>query len=249
MPDQPTLFITGAAKRIGAAIARSFAQKGWRVIIHYHHSRQEAETLQRELQHYSPGHFIIQADLTDTNQREKLLPDILTRISHLDCLINNASTYHRGMLGEQSLIDIKKDYQLNFFAPFALMQQYHQLCKTGQIINILDQRIYKTDPASGAYALAKKSLRDATESSALEWAPDFRVNAVAPGLILPPRGETPEAVAKMNILAKRIPMQKPTTKEEIASCCFFLAEASSITGEILCVDGGMHLQQSDYQEK
>ena len=133
---------------------------------------------------------------------------------------------------------MRRDYEVNFVAPFTLMQQFARHCRAGFIINLLDQRVATTDPGAGAYGLAKKSLRDVTEAAAIEWAPAIRVNAVAPGLVLPPPGVAPE---KMLPLLANIPMGCPSSPEEVAAACVFLAMAETITGHILYVDGGMHL--------
>jgi NAD(P)-dependent dehydrogenase (short-subunit alcohol dehydrogenase family) len=102
------------------------------------------------------------------------------------------------------------------------------------------------DPGAGAYGLAKKSLRDATEAAALEWAPEIRVNGVAPGFVLPPPGVSPE---KMEKFLPGIPMRRAATPEEIADACWFLATAPILTGQILFVDGGLHLTANPVAEK
>ena len=130
-------------------------------------------------------------------------------------------------------------YNVNFFAPFQLMRFFASKMKRGCIINVTDQRVASVDPAAGIYGMAKKSLRDVTEAAALDWAPDIRVNAVAPGLILSPPGVSPEKILP---LVKRVPMQVRSTEQEIASTCLFLAHAETITGQTIYVDGGMHLQ-------
>ena len=112
------------------------------------------------------------------------------------------------------------------------------ICRRGCIVNLLDRRVAGVDPAAGSYGLAKKALRDATEAAALEWAPDIRVNAVAPGYSLPPPGVDPE---KMLPLLEGVPMRQPSSPEEIAAACVFLARSPTVTGHVLFVDGGLHL--------
>ena len=163
---------------------------------------------------------------------------VLQHYGRLDCLVNNTSLqtppYNR-LSPEQ----IQEDYRINFAVPFELMRLYRQACSTGNIINMLDQRVVSVDPGAGSYALAKKSLRDAGLACALEWAPRFRVNAVAPGIVLPPPQLPPET--SMQRILQFVPMQKRSSEEEIAEACLFLAQAKTITGQIIYVDGGMHL--------
>lgn len=243
---QPVVLITGAARRLGAAIARHFASHAWRVAIHCRHSLPEAQALFAELGGSAKGHLLLQGDLLDEQFAENLLPQVLAAAGHLDCLINNASEYQRRPLKDISRMQLQADYAINFTAPFFLMQSFRHHCRNGNIINILDQSISKTDPGGGAYALAKKSLRDATEACALEWAPEIRVNAVAPGLVLPPPGVSME---KMQRLLPRVPMQAAVNLADICRACLFLAETKSLTGQIIYTDGGLHLHNGDLGEK
>ncbi len=244
--DQPVVLITGAGIRLGADMARYFACRDWRVIIHCHQSLAAAQMLYRELGGAEKGHLLRQGDLLDEQFAEQLLPDILAETGRLDCLINNASKYRRCFLKNLSRAEMQADYTLNFGAPFFLMQSFRRHCQRGNIINILDQSIRKVDSGGGAYALAKKSLRDATEACALEWAPEIRVNAIAPGLVLPPPGVAPE---KMQRLLQRVPLREAVALRDISRSCLFLAETPSLTGQIIYLDGGLHLPDGNLGEK
>ena len=232
-----TVLITGAAKRIGRAIATAFAVDGWHIILHCNHSVAEAE----ELCHNLPGsgHAIVQGDFSTAESITAFLENLDGSRLHFDCLINSASCYLRKPLAATTLQEMTAIYNVNFFAPFQLMRFFAEKMKTGCIINITDQRTASVDPAAGIYALAKKSLRDATEAAALDWAPAIRVNAVAPGLVLSPPGVPPE---KITPLLKKVPMHMRTKEQEVAQACLFLAHADTITGQTLYLDGGMHLQ-------
>jgi pteridine reductase len=235
MATQKTVLVTGGAVRIGAEICRTFAKAGWQVAIHCRNSVEQARKLVAELGNCAS---VFHADLTDSEERDELIPAVMARLDGLDALINNASVYHRRPLAECDDTTLADDFTINFIAPFQLMRQFHIHARRGVIINLLDCRVEWVDPGAGTYALAKKSLRDATEAAALEWAPDIRVNAVAPGLVLPPPGVDPE---KMKPLIKNIPIKKPSPPEEVAKACRFLVETETITGQIIHVDGGLHL--------
>jgi NAD(P)-dependent dehydrogenase (short-subunit alcohol dehydrogenase family) len=230
--------VTGAAVRIGRAIALAFARAGARVVVHYRHAEAEAAQLLAELSQFGDGHESIQGDLCLPAERERLIPELLTGGRRLDGLINNASVYRRERLIDTTDESLAANFDINFIAPFLLMRDFARHCHQGSIINLLDQRVGRVEPGAGTYGLAKKCLRDATEAAALEWAPQIRVNAVAPGLVLPPPGADPD---KLQGLLPNIPLGQVSSPEDIAEACLFLAASKSITGHILYVDGGMHL--------
>jgi len=237
-PSKQRILITGAAVRIGRGIAEAFAEAGADLIVHCRHSQSAGAALVEQLRQRTGGeHQLVQCDLTDAGERRQMLADIVAG-GPLHGLINNASVYRRRELRDLELDQLRHDYEINFIAPFDLMRGFAQLCGRGWIINLLDQRVALVDPGAGAYALAKKSLRDATEAAALEWAPAIRVNAVAPGFVMAPPGVDP---AKMTPLLRHVPMQKASTAAEIAAACRYLAEAETVTGTTIFVDGGLHL--------
>jgi len=240
------ILITGAAVRIGRAIAFGLARAGATVAIHYHHSEQAAEELLAELLAMSPGHIKIRADLRDPLERDGLIPGLLDRGFYLQGLINNASVYRRMPLLRITPESFTDDYELNFQAPFRLMQDFARYCKCGNIINLLDQRVATVDASAGAYGLAKKTLRDVTEAAAVQWAPQIRVNGIAPGFILPPPGVAPE---KMDKFLASIPMGRASTPAEVAEACLFLLRTATVTGQILFIDGGLHLVNAKIAER
>jgi NAD(P)-dependent dehydrogenase (short-subunit alcohol dehydrogenase family) len=239
------VLITGGAVRIGRAIALAFARAGATVVVHYNRSHEQARNLHRELGGISSGHRLVQTNLLDVMARDRLIPDLLATGCRLDCLVNNASVYRRAPLLEISQEQWDADFAINFLAPFRLMCSFARHCGHGNIINLLDQRVATVDPSAGAYGLAKKALRDATEAAAVQWAPAIRVNGVAPGFVLPPPGGSSQAMQKF---IPEIPMQRATTPEEIAAACVFLAASPTIAGHILVVDGGLHLKPAAVAE-
>lgn len=228
--------VTGGALRIGRAICRCLGAAGARLVVHCRRSREAADELVGELGGSHAGHRVIQGDLTDTTFAGELIASLHGE-SPLHGLVNNASVYRRRPLAECDPAALHADFVINFTVPFQLMRQFRRVCGCGAIVNLLDQRVSQVDPGAGTYGLAKKALRDATEAAALEWAPDIRVNAVAPGFVLPPPG----VHGDMSHLLARVPMRRRTTPEEIAQACVFLAASPIITGQILFLDGGQHL--------
>lgn len=239
------VLITGASVRIGRQIALQFAKAGATVVIHYNQSEEPARELLAMLNEISSGHELAQADLLVDREREALIPRLMGNGRSLNCLINNASVYRRCQLANVISESLREDFLINFEAPFLLMRDFAQFCEEGNIINILDQRVATVDPSAGTYGFAKKSLRDATEAAAVQWAPRIRVNAVAPGIVLAPPGIAPDKIER---LVKYVPMAQRSDPEEIAEACLFLAQAETITGQILYVDGGLHLVGPDLQE-
>ena len=167
--------VTGGAQRIGKAFVQALQRAGVEVVVHYNHSQKEAEAL-------SP--FTVQADLHNIESVSQLFESL----PPVDFLINNASVFSRKSLPDSSLETVQREFAINLFAPIELTRQFVKQTKTGVVINLLDQRITSTDLSCAAYSLSKKSLADFTRFAALEYAPDIRVNAIAPGPILPPVG-------------------------------------------------------------
>ena len=232
------VLVTGAAKRIGKAIAEAFAKDGYGVIVHCNRSVEEAEALAAKLLDGGAEARVVSCDLAEPDGPTRLMDDVLSDGPGLDALVNNASVYRRGPLAETAPELMERDFGVNFRAPFELMRLYRNRCSSGCIVNLLDYRVRLADPASGGYGLAKKALADATEAAALEWAPSFRVNAVAPGIVLPPDGVPMERMAR---LIERIPTKSRTTEEDVAAAVLFLARTPSVNGQILYLDGGLHL--------
>ncbi len=244
--DFPVVLVTGGGCRIGAAVVREFAGNGWRTVIHCRHSLMAAEALFSRIGGGAEGHLLVQQDLLEEGAVQSLTGSVMQRYGRLDCLINNASVYQRFPMAELTPTLLEQAFAINFFVPFQLMREFRKVCRRGSIVNLLDQRVDSIDPSAGAYALAKKSLWDATEACALEWAPGIRVNAVAPGIVLPPPESSPSA--SMKRILQYVPMRERSSEEEVAQACLFLAESQTITGQILYVDGGLHLRNGSLGE-
>lgn len=217
--------VTGGAVRIGRAIVEALQAKDVEVVVHYFNSRQDAERL-------SP--HTVRANLEDPEDCATLIE----RAGHPDILINNASLFTKDTLEASTAERIQREFQVNLFTPMALIQSFARQGGRGAVINLLDRRVAANDTTCGPYSLTKKGLAELTRMAALEFAPRIRVNAVAPGPVLPPPGSTAGSARE---LAGRIPLDDLPSTSQIADAVLFLLEADSITGQTLFVDGGQHL--------
>jgi NAD(P)-dependent dehydrogenase (short-subunit alcohol dehydrogenase family) len=229
------ILITGSAKRIGAAVARYFAEKGHAVVVHCNTSLKEAEALVASFPNPSL-HKILQMDLTLPDAPSKLFG--ILKKNPPDVLVNNASVYSRIPLENATPSVMWDALNINFMIPFELMRCFRKVCKKGNIVNILDHRVDHPDPTSGPYAFAKKALRDATLAAAVDWAPDIRVNAVAPAFVLPPDGVPLE---RMDRLVQASPSKVRPTPLDIARAIDYLVSTPCLNGQIIHLSSGLHL--------
>ena len=225
------ILITGSARRCGAALVRRFAGLGATMLIHCRSSRQEAEKLCASLP--GEGHQVFNADLLAPGGAAKLFHDC----GRIDILINNASIFFRP--GSPEDIAAADDYMmLHYRAPLTLLKLFAGQRIAGSCaVNILDQAVLS--PGSGAYYTSRKLLADATVELAKEWGNfDIRINAVAPGPMLPPSWAPDSKMAKT---LPTLPLRRPVALEDFTSAVEFLITNNSITGAILPVDCGQHL--------
>lgn len=235
--------ITGASKRIGRAMAEMLASQGWSIIIHYNSSGKEAEELGSRLQVMYPGQEFsrIQANLGNEEEVEALIPGIVEKSGPFDLLVNNASLFDRGYLAQTGLGLFKSQMDVNFKAPFILIRDFSIHCRKGNIINMVDTRITTNKSNFAAYSLSKKALWELTRMAALEYAPDIRVNAIAPGMSIPPEGKSPKYLER---LAQSIPAGEPLGLEPILQCMKFILDSKYLTGQLMFADGGENLGQN-----
>lgn len=237
--------VTGAARRIGAAIADTLHSDGWNVVVHAHTSIGAARELAESLNARRPDSAVaVAADLRDAAAIEPLAKAAHARWQRLDALVNNASSYQRTPLGAIGVAQIDELVASNLRAPLLLIQACAPLMgEGGAIVNIVDALLRRPMPGFAPYYAAKAGLASLTETLALELAPGIRVNGVAPGHMLWATGNEMSAAQQDAELA-RIPMQRLGGGEEIARAVRYLlsAEAAYVTGSILPVDGGLRLQ-------
>ncbi len=235
-----TALITGAPKRIGRAITEHLAAQGWNVIIHYNRSENTALKLVEELRISFPEQYfdLIQADLINLEEVLKLVENVVNKHGIFQLLINNASVFNSGYFKETTPKLFETQINVNLRAPFFLMKDFANYCKKGNIINLADTRISSNKSDFTAYSLSKKGLWELTKMAALEFAPEIRVNAIAPGVTLPPEDKDENYLKK---LAENVPMKRPGGTEPIFKSVDFILENEYLTGQLLFADGGENL--------
>jgi NAD(P)-dependent dehydrogenase (short-subunit alcohol dehydrogenase family) len=189
--------VTGAARRLGRDLALALAAEGARVVIHYNTSANEAEDTAGQLRATGTQAWILQADLSDARQVEVLFPRAVEIAGPMDILVNNASVFPASRLETFSSEEIQETLQINALAPLALSRAFAAQRREGSILHLLDARMMDHDAGHAAYHLSKRMLFTLMRMMALEFAPLVRVNAVAPGLVLPPPGETEEYLKRL----------------------------------------------------
>jgi len=232
--------VTGAARRIGAAIARALHARGLAVVVHYRGSADEASALRDELQQRRPGSVaLVRADLADARAPETIRDATLDAFGRIDVLVNNASAFYPTPVASANRSQWDDLMASNLRAPFFLAQacSAELARREGAIVNMVDIHGLRPLARHSIYSQAKAGLIAQTRSLALELAPDVRVNGVAPGAILwPEGGESPEAGEE---ILERVPLRRQGCPRDIAGAVAFLAlDAPYVTGQILAVDGG-----------
>ena len=238
-----TILITGAAKRIGREIALSFFDKGWDIVIHYNSSKNDAQVLADEMNAQRDDSAIIaQANLDNPDEIIKLADQTLSKNNRIDALVNNASTFYPTPIGDFSEDDWNSLMGSNLKAPLFLMQSFSKELKKnkGFIINITDINVDKALINHSIYLAAKSGLQTLTQALAKELAPDVRVNAIAPGVILEPPN-TEWTTEQKNTIINSVPLGRMGSEKDIADAAIFLSEAEYVTGQILNIDGGKSL--------
>lgn len=238
-----TALITGASKRIGRALSEHLAEKGWSIIIHYNSSEKPAEMLESLLKGRYPNQFFhrVKANLQSQQDLKNLIPNIVTEYGGFQLLINNASVFDPGYIAETEVELFDKQINVNFKTPFFLMRDFAANCKSGNIINFVDTRVTTNKSNFAAYSLSKKALWEATKMAALEFGPEIRVNAIAPGVTLAPEDKDENYLQD---LAQKIPMKRPGGVKPILKSVDFILENDHLTGQLLFADGGENLGQN-----
>lgn len=234
--------VTGAAKRIGRAISLALAREGANVAVHYESSDQEAVALVAEIERLGARAVAIRADLSDPEGVGGLVDRAGAELGKLEILVNNASIFPSDTLETVDLESLKRNLEINAWAPLVLTRAFAAQTERGHVVNLLDSRVSGFDKTHVAYMLSKHVLGALTRSCALELAPGIAVNGIAPGLILPPAGKDEEYVDR---LARTVPLQRRGTPDDIAAAAIYLVTSEFVTGETIYVDGGRHLKEND----
>lgn len=238
-----TALVTGGARRLGAAICRGLADAGVHVAVHFHASAAEAAALAEDLRARGVRAETVHAALDDPAAAPALLAGAEAAIGPVDLLINNASIFPEDGFANWTPEAVHRNVDVNALAPFALARALGARGRPGAVVNLLDTMIADYDRRHLSYHLAKRMLHTLTRILAVELAPGIRVNAVAPGLVLPPEGKDEAYLAG---LAHSNPLQAYGGEAGVREAVLFLLRSGFITGQTIFVDGGRNLRGSMY---
>ena len=233
--------VTGAAQRIGRAIALALAADGWAVAVHYGRSRAKAEALVAEIAAQGGRAIALGADLADEAEVERLVPHAVAALGPLGCLVNNAASFENDTVRSATRQSWDMHLAVNLRAPFVLTQGFAAQLPgqaEGAVINLLDERVWNLTPYFVSYTVSKMGLWTLTRTMALALAPRIRVNGIGPGPAVPSPRQTPEHFARQSA---ELPLRRGTTPEEIAAATRFILAAPAMTGQMIALDGGQHL--------
>ena len=243
---QKTVLVTGAARRLGRAVAVGFAAAGADMVVHYHRSKEQAQSTVEDLQALGVGGYAVSADLSKEGDVVKLFSSIRERSGTLDVLVNSAAGFVRRELSETTVQEWDDVQRLNLRAPYLCTQHASRLMENGgAIVNIADLSGVQAWRGYAAHGVAKAGLIHLTRCAAVEMAPRVRVNCVVPGAVLPAAGGDAE---RLQAKAERLPIGRSGTPEDVARAVVFLASQPFITGAVLPVDGGEHLTLTEAAE-
>ena len=234
--DGAVALVTGAAKRIGRAIASDLAARGWGVAVHHRSSADAAAEVVAEIRRAGGRAVAVRADLSDEAETAALVASVAEALGPPTCLINNASVFERDDAETATSQSWNLHMQVNSRAPFILTQELYRHLppeSRGHVINIVDQRVWNLTPFFTSYTVSKAALWTLTRTLAMALAPNVRVNAVGPGPVLPSPRQSDEQFAKQ---WSKIPMARPVDPQEICAAIRFLLDAPSVTGQMIAVD-------------
>lgn len=227
--------ITGGGVRLGREMALHLAESGWDILLHYNTSSRAAEAVKEEIEKKGRTCALFPQDLAETDQIPAFFVEVVSGFPDIELLINSASIFPEATIRDTGMETLDSVFRINLMAPFLLMKEYRRQVNRGQIINILDQRILKNMPAHAAYTLSKSALSHLTKIGAVEFGPEIRVNAIAPGMILPPVGRDIGSLQKQSQI---IPARRVGSVSALLKALDYLLGADFVTGETLFIDGG-----------
>lgn len=230
--------VTGSAIRLGKEIALALAREGYDIAVHYHSSTQQAEDTVGEIRAVGVHCQMFQFDLRQADGIMEFMSLVHTAFPNLRVLVNSASGYSSGAIADTTLDVFDDQFGRNVRAPFFLTQAFATVCGSGDVINIIDNKIAFNQYEYAAYLLTKKTLVEFTKMAALEYAPALRVNGVAPGVVMPATTRSAEYVAWR---VEGIPLKRQGEASHIGQALLSLLKNTFITGQILTVDGGESL--------
>ena len=234
------IIITGGSTRIGAAIARSLAEYATDITIHYNTSASKAKKIKKELNEFGINIHLLKCNLNKERDVVRLIKKAKKQMGGLDCLINNASIFENDDISNFSSKSWEKHITVNLRSPSILMREFFKLTrnKPGNIINIIDQRIFKLTPFFFSYSVSKYALAAVTKISAMKFAPNIRVNGIAPGPTIKNKRQSEKHFKsqwKSTILKKQVDINS------ICNLIKYFIENDTVTGQIMSVDSGQSL--------
>lgn len=233
--------VTGAARRIGRALALKAAEAGYDVAVHHLNSTDEAQAVCAEIEGHGRKAVALAADLRSPEAVDGLIPEAQAALGPVTLLVNNASLFHDDRVGSIGWDDYDAHLETNLRAPVMLAQAFAGALPAGReglIVNLLDQRVWKPTPQFFSYSLSKSALWAATRTLAQALAPSIRVNAIGPGPTLPSIHQDEDAFAAE---CDGVPLKDRATPEDIAAALAYLIDARKVTGQMIAVDAGQHL--------
>ncbi len=234
------IIITGAATRIGAAIAEKLSGHNVEIAIHFNKSKSKAEILKKKLQRLGTKVHLVKADLSIEKDIYKLVKTLKSKMRYFDCLVNNASMFENDKLENFNSKSWEKHISTNLKAPALLSKEFSKNTrgKKNNIINIIDQRIFKLTPYFFSYTISKAGLYTLTKTCAMSLAPNIRVNGIAPGPTIKNKRQSDSHFKKQYFAT---PLKKQVNVNEICNAVDFFIKNASITGQVLAIDSGQSL--------
>jgi len=243
------LLITGAATRVGKAIAIYFAERGWNIGLHYFRSSREAEKLKKIIEQNQVKVALIKADLKNPNQVEKIVPLAKKKLGNIECLINNAALFEKDDIVNFTTKSWNDHLNTNLLAPAILIRKFAKQASkksVSNIINIIDQRIFNLTPFFMSYTVSKSGLQTLTKTLAMRLGPNIKVNGIAPGPVIKSKRQTDRHFRNQ---VKSTLLKKSVKLDDICQTVEFLINNNSITGQIIAVDSGQNLSWNKKNEK
>jgi len=228
---------------LGKEIALTLALHGADIIIHYNRSHEEAEDVAQTIREMGRKCHITSHNLKKSKETGEWFSQLIQKHGCPDILVNSASDYSENTYRNMDMGSLIDSMSIHVYSPLVMIRMMYKTVKNGSIINILDTRVVDRDPIHASYHLGKRGLLTITRDLAVEFAPEMRINAVAPGIILPPEGKGDEWIDHMK---KTNPLQERGTAEDISDAVLFLSSARFTTGQIIFIDGGRYLKGNAY---
>ena len=243
------MLITGSSTRIGKEIAIHFSKRGWNIAIHYFRSSSKARNLKKVIEKNSVKVALIKADLKNVKQVEKIIYKARKKLGTIDCLINNAALFEMDDISDFTIKSWNDHLNINLLAPAILTKQFAKQTskKTiSNIINIIDQRVFKLTPIFMSYTISKSALYTLTKTMAMRLGPSIKVNGIAPGPTIKSKRQT---IQHFNKQTRSTLLKKAVGLEDICDTVDFFINNNSVTGQVIAVDSGQNLNWNSKSEK